>query len=189
MSLINCYGIQDLIEAGVIENARLEALNATSIDIHLGDFILVETIPDHTRLTGHAPVVSLKDKEPLHMTKINLKEQGSFILRPGQFILAQTQEIFHLPNNISAEYKLKSSMARIGLEHLNAGWCDAGWNGSVLTMEFRNLTTFHEIELCYGDRIGQMVLFQHEPVDHDMSYAAKGRYNGKTEVSAPVADK
>lgn len=184
--LCNCYDIIDMIESGTLQNARPEAINATSIDIHLGEFILVEEIPASTRDTGMARVVSLVQKDQLSMTKINLKELGSFILRPGQFILAQSQEIFNLPNNLSAEYKLKSSMARIGLEHLNAGWADAGWTGSVLTLEFRNLTTFHEIELKYGDRCGQMVFFRHEPVEHDDSYAAKGRYNNCKEVSAPI---
>ena len=79
-------------------------------------------------------------------------------------------------------------MARIGLEHLNAGWCDAGWTGSVLTLEFRNLTTFHEIELIYGDKIGQMVFFKHDPVEMDNSYAVKGRYNGLATVSTPIPD-
>lgn len=185
--LCNCYDILDMIEAGVLVGAKPEAVNATSIDLHLGEFILVESIPSSTVQSGLPRVVSLAQKDQLTMTKINLKEQGAFLLRPGQFILAQTQEVFNLPVNISAEYKLKSSMARIGLEHLNAGWCDAGWNGSVLTMEFRNLTTFHEIELKYGDRCGQMVFFRHEPVEHDMSYAAKGRYNGCKEVTAPIA--
>lgn len=184
--LCNCYDIIDFIEAGILVNARPEAINATSIDVHLGQFILVERIPDHTRESGLPAIVSLAQKDQLSMQKIDLKEQETFLLRPGQFILAQTQEIFNLPNNLSAEYKLKSSMARIGLEHLNAGWADAGWTGSVLTLEFRNLTTFHEIELKYGDRVGQMVFFRHEPVEHDDSYAAKGRYNNCKEVSAPI---
>ena len=187
MSLCNCYDILDMIEAGTLMGARPEAVNATSIDIHLGEFILVESIPASTVQSGLPKIVSLAQKDQLTMTKVNLKEAGTFLLRPGQFILAQSQEIFNLPMNLSAEYKLKSSMARIGLEHLNAGWCDAGWNGSVLTMEFRNLTTFHEIELKYGDRCGQMIFWKHEPVEHDMSYAVKGRYNGQKEVTAPIA--
>jgi dCTP deaminase len=165
-----------------------EAVNSTSLDLHLGRYILVEELPEQTKFTGLPVIVSLRDKQKLNMRRVDILESG-FLLRPGQFILAETIEIFNLPLNISAEYKLKSSMARIGLEHLNAGWCDAGWHGSVLTMEFRNLTTFHEIELCYGDRIGQMVFFEHDPVEYDDSYAVRGRYNGQKEVTAPIADK
>lgn len=189
MSLLNCYQIQARAEAGMIEGWKPELLNSASLDLRLGRFILVETLPEATRQTGLPAVVSLAQKDSLCMTQIDLEKTKSFLLRPGQFILAQTIEKFHLPPDISAEYKLKSSMARIGLEHLNAGWADAGWHNSVLTLEFRNMTTFHEIELVYGDKIGQMVFFQHEPVEHDDSYAAKGRYNGLNTVSAPIMDK
>ena len=74
-------------------------------------------------------------------------------------------------------------MARIGLEHMNAGWCDAGWNGSVLTLELKNMTKHHAIRIRPGDPIGQMVFFKHEPVPTEASYASKGRYNGDSSVS------
>jgi dCTP deaminase len=74
-------------------------------------------------------------------------------------------------------------MARIGLEHLNAGWCDAGWNNSVLTLELKNMTQYHTIMLQKGDKIGQMVFFEHEPVPHERSYAVRGRYNNDSTVS------
>ena len=82
-----------------------------------------------------------------------------------------------MPMDISAEYKLKSSMARIGLEHLNAGWCDAGWHGSVLTLELVNVTRHHSIIIRPGDPIGQMVFFRHAPVPPERPYATRGRYN------------
>ena len=187
MSLLNAYQIKALIDNGVIENADVTLINSASLDLRLGRYILVETMPSEMTRNGHCKIVSLRNKEKLTMTRVDISETP-FLLRPGQFILAETIEKFHLPLNISSEYKLKSSMARIGLEHLNAGWCDAGWNNSVLTLEFRNLTTFHEIELCYGDKIGQMVFFQHEAVELDDSYATRGRYNGLDTVSAPIAD-
>lgn len=187
--ILNTYQIRSLVDEGVVENSHYDLINSASIDLRLGKFILVETMPESHKMTGLNKIVSLKQKDSLHMEKIDLEARGHFILRPGQFILAETIEKFNLPLNISAEYKLKSSMARIGLEHLNAGWCDAGWHGSVLTLEFRNLTTFHEIELCYGDKIGQMVFFTHESVDLDDSYAIKGRYNKLNAVSSPIPDK
>ena len=98
-------------------------------------------------------------------------------LEPNQFILAQTVEMFNLPLDISAEYKLKSSMARIGLEHLNAGWADAGWHGSVLTLELKNISQCQRIRIRPGDAIGQIVFFRHKPVPYEKSYAARGRYN------------
>lgn len=177
--------IHEIIEKNVVEGAEIDNVSSASLDIRLGEFILVESNVNSVSHVGYHPkILSLRQRDHLTTTKVNIKEKGCYILRPGEFILAQSIEIFHLPLHISAEYKLKSSMARIGLEHLNAGWCDAGWNGSVLTLELRNMTTYHEIELCYGDKIGQMIFFKHEPVDLDNSYARKGTYNGDKTVSS-----
>ncbi len=187
--ILVAHQILDLLKEGVIEHGDPQAINGSSLDLHLGRYILVETLPDRTRETGLPNVISLRQKDSLCMTQVDLKREGHFTLRPGQFILAETAEKFNLPLDISAEYKLKSSMARIGLEHLNAGWCDPGWHGSVLTLEFRNMTTFHEIELLPGDRIGQVVFFKHDEVEYDDSYAARGRYNKLNTVSAPIRDR
>lgn len=161
---------------GVIDHVRPGAINSTSIDIHLGQFVLSENKP-----LGSS-VLSLRDRTPLSTNQHDLKD-SPFILLPGEFVLAQSMEVFHLPRDISAEYKLKSSMARIGLEHLNAGWCDAGWNGSVLTLELKNMSRFHSILLHFGDAIGQMVFYRHAAVPEDASYAARGRYNNDKTVS------
>ena len=175
--------ILDLVKKNVIENADPALINAASLDLRLGRYIMVETLPEETRNTGMCRVVSLKHKDSLTMRPVDLLTEKHFILRPGQFILAETIEKFNLPLWLSAEYKLKSSMARIGLEHLNAGWCDAGWHGSVLTLELVNMTRHHEIVISAGDLIGQMVFFMHEQVPSHASYATKGRYNGDKSVS------
>ena len=161
----------ELIERGVIENAKSDAVNSASIDVHLGDVIMVEDFSSGPQL------IDYRAREKPAMKKVRLRDDG-FVLEPNQFILAQTVEVFHLPLDISAEYKLKSSMARIGLEHLNAGWADAGWHGSVLTLELKNITQCQRILIRPGDAIGQMVFFRHKPVPLERSYAARGRYNG-----------
>ena len=177
--------IHEITENRIIEGALLENVNASSLDIRLGRFILVESNLHSVSHSGYHPkILSLRNRDPLCTTKVDLEKEKCFVLRPGQFILAQSIEIFHLPLYITAEYVLKSSMARVGLEHLNAGYCDPGWNNSVLTLELRNMTTFHEIELCYGDKIGQIKFHKHEPVDLDNSYARKGTYNGDKTVSS-----
>ena len=102
---------------------------------------------------------------------------GHFDLQPGQFVLAHTFEQFNLPTDICAEFKLKSSGARIGLNNMLATWCDNGWHGSVLTLELHNVTRHHTIRLRPGDKIGQMIFYRTTPVPDDRSYAARGRYN------------
>lgn len=107
-----------------------------------------------------------------------------YVLRPNEFLLGQTNEIFNLPDNISAQYHLRSSLGRIGLEHLNAGWCDPGWTGSVLTLELKNISRFHFLKLTAGCPIGQLTFFRHKRVPKHASYQTRGRYNNDKTVSA-----
>lgn len=175
--LLSFKDLEHLVDTGVVLNSRPGAVNATSIDIHLGKNILWES-----GSTQIASVIDYRSREPVKFNEHEMDDEDGWILEPGDFILAQSAEVFNLPAHISAEYKLKSSMARIGLEHMNAGWCDAGWNGSVLTLEFKNMCNNHAIRVRPGDPIGQMVFFMHEPVPDHASYAARGRYNGDATV-------
>ncbi len=173
--LLSGYEINALIErGGVVTNTDGKNINASSLDVTLGDSVLVE------RPSGLRGRVRLGE-DKLETYKVDITE--GYTLAPGEFILAHTREVFNLPDSISAEYKLKSSMARVGLEHLNAGWCDAGWNGSVLTLELKNMTRMHEIVIKAGDKIGQMVFFRHQPAG-EHSYRIKGRYNGDKSVTS-----
>ena len=174
---LNYTEICELIEQGVIENADFKNVNSSSLDITLGRDIYLELSCDEFPGIWSEPI-SLRSRTPLAVEKF----EGRATLWPGSFALACSREVFHLPNNISAEYKLKSSMARIALEHLNAGWCDAGWNGSVLTLELKNISNHHVIGLSPGDKIGQLIFFKHIPVPADKSYAVRGRYNGDKSV-------
>lgn len=193
MSLLSYTELRQLVAGGMITEVEHDQINATSIDLTLGANLLIEGLhPDARPIeqegyfldpSKRVTHVNLRERTPLYMMPWNLETDGPYTLLPGQFILAQSVQVFNLPEWLSAEYKLKSSMARIGLEHLNAGWCDAGWNGSVLTLELKNMTQHHAIELQHGDRIGQVVFFGHEPVPADRSYAARGRYNNDKAVS------
>lgn len=156
-----------LVKQGVI-NAPLENINGTSIDIRLGNNILIESKKLRT--------VILSQGDSVDFHSIDITHSG-YALRPGESILACSMEVFNLPPDISAEYKLKSTMGRNFLEHLNAGWCDATWCNSVLTLELSNLSKYHTLLLTPGMKIGHVVFFKHDPVPVWVSYAAKGQYN------------
>ena len=179
--LLSYIDLCELINRGVITNVDKSKVNSSSIDVTLGKKILVEH-----KFLGGMKKISLKERTPLVMDSFTFGDSfidlPVFDLMPGEFILANTEQEFNLPNNISAEYKLKSSLARIGLEHMNAGWCDAGWHGSVLTLEFKNMTNHHVIELRQGDPIGQVIFFKHAEVPAHASYKNRGRYNNDKEV-------
>lgn len=176
-SVLSYTELCELIEQGVIQKSSYDLVNSASIDIRLGNEILSET-------NQGSAVISLAKREAISTYTYDMNRNGCFILAPNEFVLAHSIEVFNLPNNISAEYKLKSSMARMGLEHMNAGWCDAGWHGSVLTLELKNLTRYHNIMLNTGDKIGQMIFYKHNAVPEARSYAARGSYNRLASVSA-----
>lgn len=175
--LLSYTEICELIEQGVIENADYANVNSSSLDIRVGNTFLVEAKLFYEGVDKKTLVLNKKESPGLIEVSINDGER--ILLASGQFMLAHSIERFNLPNNISAEYKLKSTMARMGLEHLNAGWCDAGWTNSTLTLELKNMLNHHEIIISPGDKIGQLVFFKHTPVPVDKSYAVRGSYNNQ----------
>lgn len=175
MSLISYNQLCRLVGANVI-TADPANISGASIDITIGPDIMIES----SNIAG--ALVDLKAKESLNMKTVTMGEQG-FHLMPGEFILATSQETFNLPHNIAAEYKLKSSLARSGLQHLLAGWCDPSWNNSKLTLELKNVTQHHTLLIRPGMKIGQMVFWECEPVPAEQSYAVKGQYNSQSTVT------
>lgn len=147
-------------------------INAASLDVRLGNKILIERCSDH--------VVDYRKRERLDMQEVVLDE-GGLIIHPGMFFLAHTVEKCNFANDTAALFRIKSSMGRIGLEHLDAGWVDPGFNGA-LTLEFFNISQFHSILIRPGDRIGQLVFFKGNEVSEEQSYRSKGNYNGATGV-------
>lgn len=164
-----------LVEAGVIEGVRPGAINGTSIDVHLGPRFLVETWdPEVT-------VIDLAQRQTPAFSSVYTDSRG-FELGPKQFVLAATEEKFNLPSNISAQFLLKSTIGRAGLDHAIATWCDPGWHNSVLTLELVNNLEHHTLLLKAGMPIGQMKFYRHEAVPDHMTYSVRGRYNNDASV-------
>ena len=173
--LISYLRLTELLTTGVID-ADLKNVNSSSIDITLGEELLIEVEP---KSHGLSELIDISAPNQNINTMKWIGQKGeAYILEPGQCVLGSSVETFNLPDTISAEYKLKSSMARNFLEHLNAGWCDAGWHGSKLTLELKNLCQYHALVLRPGMKIGQVVFFEHKEVPSEFSYAKRGQYNG-----------
>lgn len=183
MTILSHDELIQLIDDGVITNVARDFVNSASIDVTLGEEIMIENATN-----GSIPwMIDLKKRDKPNMRSYNIDADFGYVMQPSEFILAHTEQKFFFPNNISAQFCLKSSMARCGLEHLTAGWCDAGWNNSVLTLELKNMMRHHSIRIKKGIRIGQMVFHRHTTVPEDRSYSARGRYNGDNSVSGVKA--
>lgn len=179
MSLLSYNALINLLDQNILENSSQDNVNAASIDLILGRDIQIERAPK----PGESFIIDMLEKGDSHREKITIGDDG-YIVRPGQTVLAHTVEIFNLPNWLSAQYILKSTQARNFFQHLNAGFADAGWNGSVLTLEFINHNQYHSVRIKPGMKAGQMIFFQHDEVPEDRSYAARGQYNGHKTVMA-----
>ena len=148
-----------------------ELLNPASLDLRLGLYLMVENICD---------------PELIRVDISGRTEDDPFMLQPGEFCLAETLELFNIPDDISCQFVLKSSRARSGLNHLLAGWCDPGWHGSKLTLELKNERLHHALPLYPGLKIGQMVF--HAMSNAPMrSYRETGHYNNHLTVMPSVA--
>lgn len=160
--------IHALCEGGMVTPFDPVLVNPASLDVRLGGTLLIESAESPALV--QYPLWQHTEDEP-------------YWLQPGQFALAQTMETFNLPDNVAAQFMLKSSRAREGLEHLMAGYCDPGWSGSVLTMELHCSRQLHGVKLWPGMRIGQMV-FHAMMSKPERSYRVTGRYNGDACVMA-----
>lgn len=161
-----------LVDTGVITGVTPDRINAASIDVTLDKLIWVESS------IGRNKLVDLAEKPRQFPEYVVRDITPSFTLRPADFILAATVEKFYLPNDICAEYRLNSSLARAGLNAALAMWCDPGWNDAQLTLELKNWTLYHNLLIRPGMKIGQMIFHQVTLVPEERSYATIGSYNG-----------
>ena len=139
-----------------------EQIQPASLDIRLGDtFSIVED--------DEKGIISL-DKS----IKYKTIKADSFLLMPGQFILATTMEYFELPDDMTAFVEGRSSLGRMGLFIQNAGWVDPGFHGEI-TLELFNANRC-AIELKFGRRVGQLVFAK---MDEKAQNPYRGKYQGQ----------
>ena len=160
--------IRALCEEGLVDPYDPALVNPASLDVRLGENILIETA-----LTSHMQPCSIA----------GFTEEIPFLLHPREFILAETVETFFLPSFLAGQFALKSSRARSGIEHLMAGYCDPGWSGSKLTLELQNARALHTVELWPGMRIGQLVFHVMSATPAE-DYSVVGHYNFDQQVTA-----
>ena len=161
--------IFEMLENGrlVIKPLEREQVQPASVDIRLGDtFCIVEDSP-----TG---IISLE-------REISCKtiQTDTYLLLPGQFVLATTVEYFELPDDLTAFVEGRSSLGRMGLFIQNAGWVDPGFKGEI-TLELYNANRC-AIELKAGRRVGQLVFAK---TDLPALNPYRGKYQGQMGATA-----
>ena len=162
--------------------------NSTSLDLRInGEF--KEYNPELFCKSGIAVTVDYSDAQFRNLSEylhdLPLESDGSIIIKPKAFVLAQTLEKITLPmdSQIAARIEGRSSAARLGLVvHLSAPTIHAGFSGKI-TLEIIN-HGFCQIKLDpKRDRICQLIFEQvlSVPESADLS-----QFQGQNSVIGPT---
>lgn len=166
--------------ADEIKNGRLRLepfesvlIQPSSIDVRLDRWFRVF---NNTRYTHIDPARRQDELTSL----VEVPDEESFVLHPGEFVLASTLEVVTLPDDLAGRLEGKSSLGRLGLlTHSTAGFIDPGFSGHV-TLELSNVANL-PITLWPGMKIGQLCILRlSSPAEHPYGAAVYGsRYQGQ----------
>ena len=146
----------------VISPLTEDQIQPASVDVRLGNtFSVVED--------SSSGILTLA-----HEISYKAITADTYLLLPGQFVLATTMEYFELPDDLTAFVEGRSSLGRLGLFIQNAGWVDPGFCGEI-TLELFNANRC-AIELQAGRRVGQLVFAR---MDQAAGHPYCGKYQGQ----------
>ena len=127
-------------------------IQPSSVDVRLDRFFRVFNNSRYTHIDPKQPQEDLT-------TLVEVADDESFILHPGEFVLGATLEKFTIPTHLAARLEGKSSLGRLGLlTHSTAGFIDPGFSGHI-TLELSNTANL-PIALYPNMKVGQLALFQ-----------------------------
>lgn len=173
--LLSDGDIRAQLDAGRVKLDPLDRsmIQPSSVDVRLDKFF---RLFDNHRY----PMIDPAQEQPDLTRLVEVAEGESFVLHPGEFVLASTLELVTLPSDLAARLEGKSSLGRLGLlTHSTAGFIDPGFTGHV-TLELSNSATL-PIVLWPGMKIGQMCFFKlSSPAEKPYGSAEyQSRYQGQ----------
>jgi dCTP deaminase len=159
-----------------------EQYGSCSVDFRLGNEFGVFEHSRHAFIDLREGSTAISDL----MRTIEVPTGESFILQPGEFALAITEESLELADDILGRLEGRSSLGRIGIiVHGTAGLFDPGWRGKA-TLELSNLGRM-PVALYPGMRICSFT-FEQLTTPSSVPYhkKASNKYAGQTR---PLASK
>ncbi|MDP2671133.1 MAG: dCTP deaminase [bacterium] len=158
-----------------------EQLGSCSIDLHLGNTFKIFNHSKYPYIDPRNPSIS---KEL--MKEISVPGSEAFIMRPGEFCLAITEESIALADDLLGRLEGRSSLGRLGIiVHSTAARVDPGWEGKIV-MELGNIGVM-PVALYPGMRICSLTFEQVSTVV-DNPYA-KRKSSKYVNQDAPLASK
>lgn len=159
MSTLPDFAIRQAIESNVVDIIPFKEsqLQAASYDLCLGRTLLVEDTNGIKRWWYNS--IRRAPKRKFKEIKLGCFRFSSYVLMPGEFVLAHTKEYIRVPDFIEATVQLKSSIARLGIDHNLAGYIDPGFPSKTeskpITLEITNNSAY-PVELTAGAPICQI---------------------------------
>lgn len=199
--------ILECMEEGsiVIDPFRRDNLATSSYDVSLGEYYYREQPTKHNHFIyniysrSHMEHVWGADKveeartaeEEFQKHRFNwdgiAPEDKVIILKPGETILAHTQEFIGGKDHVTSMMKARSSMGRNFIAVCKcAGWGDVGFINRW-TMEISNVSRNYAIPIVVGRRIAQIIFYETGPI-LAADYAADGKYQTSTNLEAIKAN-
>jgi dCTP deaminase len=201
MALSNKRILEEMKKGDIIIHPfTRDHLATSSYDVTLGEFFYREQPPvynhslyniwdkAHTEQVWGADRVQRAISAKEAFKKYNFDFVGIsptdkvIILRPGETILAHTNEFIGGKNHITTMMKARSSSGRNFIEVCKcAGWGDVGYVNRW-TMEITNNSKNYIIPLVVGRRIAQIVFFETGPIE-GADYTSTGKYASTTDIT------
>ena len=159
-SILSDGEIREALQTGELEVSGWDELyiGPSSLDLHLDnkakmiDATKVGSIEEDEFETITQGIDMSKDNSDIFYEH---NDWNSIILYPQQLYILSTMERIKFSDSIVGFIQGRSSIARIGINVHNAGYFDAGFEGTA-TLEVTNLTRY-PIKMPKGIRICQMV--------------------------------
>ncbi len=172
MGLLVDHEIKKEIKIGLIQidPYNEELVGPASLDIRLGNTI------GFLRLAPGFDAIDPEDKTSFFVEEVPLTE---YILKPGEFILAEMLEKIKLPSDTKAQVFGRSSLGRLGfINSSHAGLIDLGF-GYKVTLELFNSGPL-PIKLRPNMAIGQLEFTRTEELpEQDYQQRKSSRYFGQ----------
>ena len=169
--LIDLIIDQKVIKNPIKDFANLKAKTydkkiLTEIDVRLSGFIRRELLreSDHDDKHHYAAENNWDNlfTEEYHGAEFVPEMNKTYIkLDPGEMILGKTVELFQLPNDVIAEFSLRSWSARSGINQSTSLLMKPNWGGQ-LVLELHNALRTRVVHLEKGAAIGQVSFFRLE---------------------------
>jgi len=124
--------IKSFVKKGIIRvtpkpNFSIQ-LGSCSLDLRLGDDFRVF---EHSKNAYLDP--TKKDYTNEVTRQVKIKKGESFIMQPGDFVLAVTMERIKIPDDLLGRLEGRSSLGRLGIVvHSTASVFDPGWDGQCV---------------------------------------------------------